>query len=90
MLYPSKYTKQVIKDFMPRLKGKSPEALFQVLSAGMKRTAAVDTYGGTRQGLDKNIKRFEKISKGIQDYRTLELTKPIREAIAKQKEQCND
>ena len=66
---PEDYIRLLTKDFMPRLKDNSLEAVIDVMSKRLLVKNVCSNRGVTRQSLDKNIKSIEDLVCKISRYK---------------------
>jgi len=66
---PEDYIRLLVKDFMPRIKDNSVEAVIDVVSKRLPVKDVCSNRGVTRQSLDKNIKAVEEIIYKISRYK---------------------
>ena len=66
---PEDYIRLLAKDFMPRLKDNSLEAVIDVMSKRLPVKDVCSNRGVTRQSLDKNIKAVEEMVYKISRYK---------------------
>ncbi len=69
MYVPEDYIRLLVKDFMPRLKDNSIEAVIDVMSKRLLGKDVCNNRGVTRQSLDKNIKSIEDLVCKISRYK---------------------
>lgn len=66
---PEDYIRLLVKDFMPRIKDSSVEAVIDVMSKRLPVKDVCSNRGVTRQSLDKNIKAIEEMVYKISRYK---------------------
>lgn len=66
---PEDYIRLLVKDFMPRIKDNSVEAVIDVVSKRLPVKDVCSNRGVTRQSLDKNIKAVEEMVYKISRYK---------------------
>lgn len=66
---PEDYIRLLVKDFMPRIKDNSVEAVIDVMSKRLPVKDVCSNRGVTRQSLDKNIKAVEEMVYKISRYK---------------------
>jgi hypothetical protein len=69
MYVPEDYIRLLVKDFMPRLKDNSIEAVIDVMSKRLLGKDVCNNREVTRQSLDKNIKSIEDLVCKISRYK---------------------
>jgi len=65
---PEHIARQIIKDFMPRVKPASIEAMIDVLDNKLIASEAAAKHHVTHQSLSKNLKTFENLVYKIANY----------------------